>query len=58
MIIRNVAASAVFSELPVPVWVGLGVLDIDNPVAVVIEDSRVEQLVLRVMLAAPAVLIE
>ena len=38
--------------------VGLGVVDLDDPVAVVVEDAGVEQLVLRVELAAPAVLVD
>ena len=38
------------------VRVGLGVVDLDDPVAVVVEGARVEQLVLGVVLAAAAVL--
>ena len=38
------------------VGVGLGVVDLDDPVAVVVEHAGVEQLVLGVELAAPAVL--
>ena len=38
------------------VGVGLGVVDLDDPVAVVVEGAGVEQLVLGVVLAPPAVL--
>ena len=38
------------------VRVGLRVVDLDDPVAVLVEDARVEQLVLRVELPAPRVL--
>ena len=38
------------------VGIGLGVVDLDDPVAVVVEHAGVEQLVLRVELAPPAVL--
>src|SRR4029077_18638829 len=36
----------------------LGVPDVDDPVAVVVEDPGVEQLILGIQLAAPPVLIE
>ena len=36
----------------------LGVRDVDNPIAVVVEDPGIEQLVFRIELAAPAVLVE
>ena len=38
------------------VGIGLGVVDLDDPVAVLVEHAGVEQLVLGVVLAAPAVL--
>ena len=38
--------------------VGLRVVDLDDPVAVVVEDARVQQLVLRLQLGAPAVLFD
>ena len=50
-------ALVTWTDIKMSCGVGLGVMDLDDPVPVLVEGAGVEQLVLRVVLAAPAVLL-